>query len=71
MTARTSSTKKTGGGVEFTRSELVVWKRASPDRQICSYCGINANQLYELFEEMKGLGPHVRALWDARLTSEL
>ena len=107
--------KTTGGGVEFTRAEFVAWKRASPDRRCCTYCGVNGDQLYALnvvnprtkkrFEvigvdrrdnsapyrldnldpccplcnqiksqllttdEMGELGPHLRQLWEARLST--
>lgn len=112
---RNLETKKTGGGVTFTREEFVLWKRASSERRRCNYCGLDSAQLYELnlvnprtkkryetigvdridnsgpyelanlvpccapcnqvksqlltFEEMKRLGQHLRAVWDARIAS--
>jgi 5-methylcytosine-specific restriction endonuclease McrA len=42
------SKKKTGGGVEFTRDEFVMWRRVSDDRRRCAYCGIDSEQLYTL-----------------------
>ena len=39
-------TKKTGGGVTFSREEFVAWKR-SQDRQ-CHYCGIEQSRLFDL-----------------------
>jgi 5-methylcytosine-specific restriction endonuclease McrA len=41
-------TKKTGGSVSFTREEFVEWRRASPERRRCTYCGIDSAQLYAL-----------------------
>ena len=105
--------KKTGGGLSFDRAAFVAWKRESPDRRICVYCGLTPGELYELdivnprtkrryetlgvdridnsrpydldnlapccplcnqiksqlltYGEMMSLGPHVRAIWVARL----
>ena len=102
--------------VGFTREEFVLWKRASPERRCCSYCGVDSEHLYELnianprtgrryeaigvdridnskpydlanlvsccalcnqiksqlltFEEMKRLGPHLRAVWDKRIATK-
>jgi 5-methylcytosine-specific restriction endonuclease McrA len=42
------STKKTGGGIRFERNEFIAWKRASPDRRRCTYCGIDSTMLYAL-----------------------
>jgi hypothetical protein len=41
-------TKATGGRVEFSRVEFVRWKRVSPKRRRCTYCGIDGEQLYAL-----------------------
>ena len=40
--------KATGGGIEFSREEFVRWKRESPQRRRCVYCGIDGEQLYAL-----------------------
>lgn len=42
------ATKKTGGGINFSREEFVTWKRGSPERRRCVYCGIDQAQLYAL-----------------------
>lgn len=42
------SMKRTGGGVLFSRPEFVAWKRATPERRFCVYCGIDGPTLYSL-----------------------
>lgn len=40
--------KQTGGGIDLTRDAFVGWKRESSDRRRCAYCGLSAEELYEL-----------------------
>ena len=40
--------KATGGGVEFSRAAFLAWRRVSPYRRRCLYCGIGGEQLYAL-----------------------
>jgi 5-methylcytosine-specific restriction endonuclease McrA len=42
------TTKKTGGGVHFTREEFVAWKRGNVQNRRCAYCGIDSQRLYAL-----------------------
>lgn len=42
------ATKKTGGGLNFSREEFVAWKRGSPQHRRCAYCGIDSARLYGL-----------------------
>ena len=45
---RNLTTKKTGGGVKFSREQFVTWKRSAPERRKCSYCGIDSPGLQKL-----------------------
>ena len=40
--------KATGGRVEFSAEEFREWKRASPERRRCVFCGIDGDHLYAL-----------------------
>jgi 5-methylcytosine-specific restriction endonuclease McrA len=40
--------KSTGGGVEFTAEEFRSWRRDSPLRRRCVFCGVDGEQLYAL-----------------------
>lgn len=40
------TTKKTGGGVNFTREDFVAWKRGQERR--CHYCGIEEQDIFDL-----------------------
>jgi 5-methylcytosine-specific restriction endonuclease McrA len=42
------TTKRTGGGVQFSREQFITWKRSSPERRKCSYCGIDSAGLQKL-----------------------
>jgi len=39
-------TKTTGGVVDFSREEFIVWKRSGPRE--CHYCGIAERDIYDL-----------------------
>ena len=42
------TTKKTGGGVNFSREQFLAWKRSNPANRHCAYCGVDSQRLHAL-----------------------